>query len=205
MPDLVIGARRSAALPRPLRAAGIAIAMIGVAVVVAWFIYKRSVVYEVPGGEVRGDIGLANSQLTFGASSLEQLGGIAVLRATGDAHAIGAAHGRLLAPLLSATVDAARPSIEATITDDGLLGHTTHGMRLAWRWRFIDDGLGEADLRLGAGMTRGAAASGVALSFEDLLRMQAVLDVGVPASRSGELVGLVHALTVVAPQAQMPG
>jgi hypothetical protein len=54
-------------------------------------------------------------------------------------------------------------------------------------------------------MTRGAAASGVAVSFEDLLRMQAVLDVGVPAPQSGELVGLVHALTVIAPQAQMPG
>src|ERR1700689_3048855 len=99
VPALVIGARRSAALPRPLRAVGIALAMIGVAVVVAWFIYKRSVVYEVPGGEVHGEIGLATSAgarptLTFGTSSLEQVGGIAVLRANGDAHTIGAAHGR---------------------------------------------------------------------------------------------------------------
>ncbi len=179
--------------------------MIGVAVVVAWFIYKRSVVYEVPGGEVHGEIGLATSPgarptLTFGTSSLEQVGGIAVLRASGDAHAIGAAHGRLLAPLLSATVDAARPSIEATITDDGLMGHATHAMRLAWRWRFIDDGLGEADLRMVAGMTRGAAASGVALAFDDLLRDQAVLDVGAPAASSAERVGLARSLTVIGQQ-----
>src|SRR5580698_1869393 len=106
MPDLVIGARRSAALPRPLRAAGITIAMVGVAVVVAWFIYKRSVVYEVPSGEVHGEISLAiaapgaRPTLVFGGSSLEWLGGLAVLRATGDAHAIGAAHGRLLGPLI---------------------------------------------------------------------------------------------------------
>jgi hypothetical protein len=210
MPDIVIGARK-ANFPKPWRAGMIAIAMVGVAIVVAWFIYRRSVAYEFPGGTVTGEITEqqaapgARPVLGFNGSTLEWDGGLAVLRATGDAHAIGAAHGRLLAPLLPAMVAAVRPSIEGTITDDGWLGHSTHNMRLAWRWRFIDDGLGESDLRMVAGMTRGAAASGVAVSFEDLLRMQAVLDVGVPAPQSGELVGLVHALTVIAPQAQMPG
>ena len=52
MPDLVIGGRRSA-FPRPWRAAGIAFALLGVALVVAWFIYRRSVAYEVPDGDVR--------------------------------------------------------------------------------------------------------------------------------------------------------
>ena len=184
--------------------------MVGVALVVAWFIYKRSVAYEMPAGEVHGEIGLAQNlqgarpTLTYGASSLQWLGGLAVLHASGDAYAIGAAHGRLLAPLLSATAEAARPSIEGTIADDGMLGGRTHMMRLAWHWRFVDDGLGESDLRMVAGMTRGAAASGVDLAFDDLLREQAVLDVGVPAPASGEHVGLARSLTIVAAQAQMP-
>ncbi len=184
--------------------------MVGVAIVVAWFIYKRSVVYELPGGTVHGEIALAQGtpgarpSLAFAGSSLEWLGGVAVLHANGDAHAIGAAHGRLLAPLLPATVDAARPSIEATITDEGILGHTTHAMRLAWHWRFIDDGLSETDLHMVAGMTRGAAASGIDLPFEDLLRDQAVLDVGEPNVQSGERVGLARSLTIIAQQPQAP-
>ncbi|MFT3699438.1 MAG: C45 family autoproteolytic acyltransferase/hydrolase [Kofleriaceae bacterium] len=209
MPDLVIGARKTN-FPRPWRAGFITIAMVGVALVVAWFIYRRSVAYEFPGGSVSGEITQQQAvpgtrpRLEFGTSSLEWAGGLAVLRATGDAHAIGAAHGRLLAPLLPAIVAATKPAIEATITDDGSLGHTTHNMRLAWRWRFVDDGLGESDLRMVAGMTRGAEASGIDVSYDDLLRMQAVLDIGVPAPSSGELVGLAHSLTMIAQQSATP-
>lgn len=209
MPDLVIGARKTN-FPRPWRAGFITIAMVGVALVVAWFIYRRSVAYEFPGGSVSGEItqqpvgGGARPRLAYNASSLEWSGGLAVLRASGDAHAIGAAHGRLLAPLLPAMVAATRPAIEATITDDGSLGHTTHNMRLAWRWRFVDDGLGESDLRMVAGMTRGAEASGTEVTYDDLLRMQAVLDIGSPAPSSGEQVGIAHSLTVIAQQAATP-
>jgi hypothetical protein len=210
MPDLVIGARRSA--PRPWRAGVIAVALLGVAVVVAWLIYRRSVAYDMPGGDVHGEITMAQAgpgaapRLVFGGSSLEWLGGIAVLRASGDAHAMGGAHGRLLAPLLAPVVRAAKPSIEATVSDDGLLGGLTHNMRLAWRWRFIDDGLLEADRLIVAGMTRGAAASGVSLGYDDVLRDQAVLDVGEPAPRSGELEdhGVAHSIAVIATQAQAP-
>lgn len=209
MPDLVIGARKTN-FPRPWRAGFIAIAMVGVALVVAWFIYRRSVAYEFPGGVTHGEITEsqvapgARPLLAYNGSTLEWVGGLAVLRASGDAHAIGAAHGRLLAPLLPPMIAAVKPSIEATITDDGWLGHATHNMRLAWRWRFVDDGLGESDLRMVAGMTRGAEASGAAVSFDDLLRMQATLDIGQPAASSGELVGLAHSLTVIATQAQTP-
>jgi len=207
----VIGGRRSA-FPRPWRAAGIAAALLGVAVIVAWFIYRRSVAYEVPAGSVHGAIAEADTApgapvvLTYNAASLEWVGGIGVLRATGDAHAIGAAHGRLLAPLLPAVVGAMRPSIEGTVSDDGLLGGTTHRMRLAWRWRFIDDGLIDADRRMIAGMTRGAAASGADLPYDDLLRDQAVVDVGAPSRASGELDQhrIAHSLTVIGAQAQAP-
>jgi hypothetical protein len=209
MPDLVIGARRSA-FPRPWRAGVIAVALLGVALVVAWFIYRRSVAYDVPGGEVHGEITELQSApgarpvLAYNGATLEWVGGLAVLRASGDAHAVGAAHGRLLGSLIRPVVAATDPSIAGTVSDDGVLGRWTHNMRLAWRWRFIDDGLGESDLRMVAGMTRGAAASGVNLAFDDVLRDQAVLDVGVPAAQSGELVGLTHSLTVIAPQAQAP-
>jgi len=211
MPDLVIGGRRSA-FPRPWRAAGIAFALLSVVLVVAWFIYRRSVAYEVPGGEAHGEIIGTQSApgappvLAYNGSTLEWLGGIAVLRTQGESHAIGAAHGRLLAPLIAPVIRAAKPSIEGTVSDEGLLGGLTHNMRLAWRWRFIDDGLSDVDRRLIAGMTRGAGASGVGVGFEDVLRSQAVLDVGAPAHRSGEAErhSLAHSLTVLGQQAQMP-
>ena len=211
MPDLVIGGRRSA-FPRPWRAAGIAFALLGVVLVVAWFIYRRSVAYEVPGGDAHGEIVGTQSApgappvLSYNGSTLEWVGGVAVLRTQGESHAIGAAHGRLLAPLIAPVIRAAKPSIEGTVSDEGWFGGLTHNMRLAWRWRFIDDGLSDVDRRLIAGMTRGAGASGVGLGFEDVLRTQAVLDVGAPARRSGEAERhtLAHSLTVLAQQAQMP-
>ncbi|MEJ7603977.1 MAG: C45 family peptidase [Kofleriaceae bacterium] len=208
MPDLVIGARR-AGVPRPWRAGGIALAMLGVAIVVAWFIYRRSVVYEVPAGDVRGAISQVQAgpgappALVYGTSSLAWNGGIAVLRTTGDAHAIGAAHGRLLAPWLTATVRAWHPSIRRTVGTSGLLGGATHNMRLAWRWRFVDDGLVDQDRRMVAGMTRGAAASGVELDYDDLVRGQVVVDVGEPSVRTPEADkhAIAESLTVIGHQA----
>lgn len=211
MPDLVIGGRRSG-LPRPWRAGVIAVAMLGVAMVVGWFIYRRSVTYDMPSGDVSGAITSVQTApgappaLMYGTSSLTWAGGLPVLRISGEAHAFGAAHGRLLAPWLPPAAAAAMPSIEHTVDDGGLFGGTTHGMRLAWRWRFIDDGLVEQDRRMVAGMTRGAAASGVDLSFTDLVRAQAVLDVGVPSPRTDEAEqkSLAASLTVLAHQAQAP-
>jgi hypothetical protein len=211
MPDLVIGGRRSG-VPRPWRSGVIAIAMLGVAVVVAWFIYRRSVAYEMPAGDVQGEISTAQGvpagspALVYGGASLAWVGGIAVLHVAGDAHAIGAAHGRLLGPWLPPIAAAAAPSIAGTVPADGMLGELTHGVRLAWRWRFIDDGLAEQDRRMVAGMTRGAAASGVALGYEELLRDQAVLDVGAPSPRSDEADQhlITHSLTLIGAQAQVP-
>jgi hypothetical protein len=209
MPDLVIGGRRAGAA-RPWRAGVIAIAMLGVAVVVAWFIYRRSVAYEMPAGQIQGEISSGPStpggppSLVYGGSSLAWVGGIAMLHVVGDPHAIGAAHGRLLAPWLPRAAAAAAPSIAETVSRDGPLGDLTHGVRLAWRWRFIDDGLLEQDRRMVAGMTRGAAASGVTLGYDELLRDQAVLDVGAPSPRSDEADQhlITHSLTLIAPQAQ---
>lgn len=211
MPDLVIGARRSG-VPRPWRAGVIAVAMLGVALIVAWFIYRRSVAYDMPGGEVHGTISHVQAApgappaLVYGSSSLAWAGGIPVLRTIGDAHAIGAAHGRLLAPYLPAVVAAATPSIERTVGSSGLFGGTTHAMRLGWRWRFVDDGLVDQDRRMVAGMTRGAEASGVDLAYDDFVRLQAVFDVGLPSERTGEADhhAIAQSLTIVAKQQAAP-
>lgn len=211
MPDLVIGARR-AGVPRPWRAGMIALAMLGVAVIVAWFIYRRSVAYDMPGGEVRGALSHVQSApgappaLVYGASSLAYTGAIPVLRVTGDAHAIGAAHGRLLAPHLPAVVTAAAPSIRETVAKSGMFGNATKDMRLAWRWRFVDDGMIDQDRRMVAGLTRGAAASGAPLAYDDLLRLQTVVDVGAPSRRTAEADqhSLARSLTILGKQQQAP-
>jgi hypothetical protein len=211
MPDLVIGGRR-AGVAKPWRAGVITIAMLGVVAVVAWFIYRRTVTYDMPAGEVQGELSSvqlapgAPPALVYGNASLAWLGGLAVLRASGDAHAIGAAHGRLLAPWLPPAIAAMAPSIAATVSDDGLWGELTHEIRLAWRWRFIDDGLVEQDRRMIAGMARGVAASGVTLRYEELIRDQAVLDVGAPSPRSDQTEQhvIAHSLTLIGSQAQMP-
>jgi isopenicillin-N N-acyltransferase-like protein len=209
MPDLVIGGRRARA-PRPLRSALIALAMLGVAVAVAWFIYRRAVSYEVAPGDVRGEITTvqaapgASPVLVHGSASLAWLGGIAVLRVAGDAHAIGAAHGRLLAPWVRPIASATAPSITRTVSTDGFLGGLTHPARLGWSWRFVDDGFSDADRRMVAGLTRGAAASGVALDHDELLRGQAVLDVGTPSPSSDDRHRIAHSLTLIGAQAQTP-
>lgn len=213
MPDLVIGGHRRAGAPlRPWRAGVIAVAMLGVALIVAWFIYRRSVAYDMPGGEVHGAISQVQAApgappaLVFGSSTLAWTGGIPVLRTTGDAHGIGAAHGRLLAPLLSPVIAASTPSIEGTVGTSGLLGGSTHGMRLAWRWRFIDDGLIDVDRRMVAGLTRGATASATDVTYDDLVRVQAILDVGVasPRTAEGEQHGIAESLTTIGRQEKSP-
>lgn len=200
-------------MPRPSwRAAVIAIAMLCVAMVVAWFIYRRAVAYDVPGGQVRGALVAeqatpgAPPSLVFGDSSLTWSGGVAVLRLRGGDHAIGAAHGRLLGRWVDEMIRATQPSIRGTVTEDGLLGSHTRDLRLAWQWRFLDDGMTDPDRRMVAGVARGASASGVGVSFEALARAQAVLDVGVPSPRTDEAEhkSLAQSLTILATQAQAP-
>lgn len=211
MPDLVIGGRR-AGVARPWRAGVIVVAMIGVAAVVAWFIYRRTVAYDLPPGDVQGEISWtqpgagAPPDLVFGNASLSWLGGIAVLHVAGDAHAIGASHGRLLAPWLRPIAAAMAPAIAGTVSSEGALGALTHGMRLAWRWRLVDDGLAEQDRHMVAGLLRGAAASGVMLSYDQLLRDQALLDVGAPSRRTdqAEQHAIAHGLILIGAQAPTP-
>ena len=204
MPDLVIGSRR-ASPGRALRATGMLVGLVITAFVVGWFIYRRSVAYDVPGGEptaapvVLEQPSGAPPRLRWADASLAHLGELVVLRARGEPFAIGAAQGRLLAERLPPMARAVTPCLEAIAGRGGWLA----GMRLDWRLRFVDDGVPEPHRRALAGLVRGARASGVALSYRDALRASAVLDIGRPApwTAEAETRNLTRSLTIVAPQA----
>lgn len=208
MPDLVIGSRR-ASPQRALRTTGLLVALVVTAFVVAWFIYRRSVAYEVPSGEpVTAPIELqetagAGTRLSWADASLSYRNNLMVLRASGEPFAIGAAQGRLLAEYLPAMARAWAPTIDALAGSGGWFGGWTKGMRKDWRLRFIDDGVTEPHRRALAGLVRGAALSGVSLSYTEALRDAAALDVGLPASWTAEAQtrNLTRGLTVVVPQA----
>lgn len=209
MPDLVIGSRRYTP-QRALRAAGMLVGLVVTAFVVAYFIYRRSVAYDVPGGQPAPSP-VALYQPTPGAApllrwddaTLATLGDLAVLRATGEPFTIGAAHGRLLAARLPAVVRSLAPTIDGVAGSGGTFGRWTRGMRKDWRLRFVDDGFPEPHRKALAGLLRGARASGVGLDYAALIREEAALDIGVPAPWTAEADrrGLTRSLTVVAPQA----
>ena len=204
MPDLVIGSRR-ASPGRALRAIGMLVVLVIAAFVVAWFIYQRSVAYDVPDGEpTAAGVELetptgAPPRLKWADASLAYVGELAVLRARGEPFAIGAAQGRLLAARLPAMARAWQPTLEAIAGRGGWLA----GMRLDWRLRFVDDGVPESYRRALAGLVRGARASGVSLSYRDALRDAVALDIGLPAPWTAEAQtrNLTRSLTVVTPQA----
>lgn len=208
MGDLVIGSRRHGP-PRTWRAAFFAGLMVVGALIVAWFIYRRSVSYDMPGGTPpREPVAMAQPEpgspprLRYGEASLAWAGPIAVLRASGDPHTIGAAQGRLLAAQVGASAASFRSAIDESVDRSGLTGGLTHDMRVAWRHRFVDDGIPDPFKRAIAGVVRGAAGGGVEIGFEGLLRQQAAIDVGAPAPWTAEtgLRQLTRALTVVVPQ-----
>jgi|JI10StandDraft_1071094.scaffolds.fasta_scaffold07037_9 isopenicillin-N N-acyltransferase-like protein len=207
MPDLVIGSRR-ASPGRALRATGLLVALGATALVVAWFIYRRSVAYDVPDGEpVSAPIEVEQVDgvgvgLRWSEARLTHVGGLTVVRAAGEPFAIGAAHGRLLGPRLPATLAGFGPSIDALAGDGGWFGFT-QAMRKDWRLRFVDDGITDRHRRGLAGLVRGAAQSGVDRSYQEVLRTATVLDIGQPSATTAEVQtrNLARALTVVAPQA----
>jgi hypothetical protein len=190
MPDLVIGSRR-ASPGRALRATGLLVALGATALVVAWFIYRRSVAYDVPDGEpVSAPIEVEQVDgvgvgLRWSEARLTHVGGLTVVRAAGEPFAIGAAHGRLLGPRLPATLAGFGPSIDALAGDGGWFGFT-QAMRKDWRLRFVDDGITDRHRRGLAGLVRGAAQSGVDRSYQEVLRTATVLDIGQPSATTAE-------------------
>jgi hypothetical protein len=208
MADLVIGGRRSRR-QHVVRAASLAGALAVAALIVAWFIYRRSVSYDEPGGSVPSQPVVAARTapgtppvLRFGDAELVWLGGVAVLRASGEPHAVGAAHGRLLAAQVGAVAAPLSAAIRDAVPEGGLIAGWFRGMRTEWRYRFLDDGETDRDRAMVAGIARGASAGGTSVGYVTLLRDQAALDVGAPsaATAEGEQRTLARALTFVTPQ-----
>lgn len=237
MRDLLIGARRLGQ-PRPWRAAVIGAGLLAAAGVVAWFIFERSVSYELPGGDASGvvrwtagedgelaasgdasraapaappgaaPVGVnsspsggmarAGSALLYRGARLEWRGGVAVLRVTGSGHDLGAAHGRLLAEQVPVAMAAAQPAIDGLVRGSGSWARMTHGMRVDWRLRFLDDGLGDVDRATVAGMVRGAELPEE--RYQQLVRVQAIWDIGAPAT-AGDSAAMARSLAIAAPQA----
>lgn len=201
MPDLMIGTRRSGT-QRPWRAAAIGLGLLCAAGVVAWFIFERSVTYEIPAGEVDGGVAwnsdaAGGSALTFRSARLSWRGGVAVLHLPGGGLDRGAAHGRLLGAQMLHAVASAQPSLDAMASARGAWARWTHALRVDWRLRFLDDGLSDSDRGLLAGMLRGAELG--AHDYQALVRAQAVWDIGLPAAGS-DGTGLVRSLSVLALQ-----
>lgn len=172
------------------------------AAVVAWFIFERSVTYEAPEGEAGGAVqwteetGAAGA-LTYRDARLRWRGGIAVLHIEGSGHALGAAHGKLLAEQVPPWAAVTGRSLDALVQADGLWAQATHRMRVNWRLRFLDDGLGDSDRTIVAGLVRGAGLDDE--RYAELARAQAIWDIGAPAPAS-DAAAMTRALTVVAPQ-----
>lgn len=210
MGDLVIGQRRIGQ-PRPWRAAVIGLGLCGAAVVAAWFIFERSVTYELPDGEVGGAVQwLAPARpgergaLAYRSSRLTWRGGLPVLHLEGSVAELGAARGRLLGPELERAAPSARAALAALVRGRGSWASLTHELRVAWRLRFLDDGLGDSDRKLLAGMVRGTGAAAPASAYQTLVHTQAVWDVGVPVSES-EPGGLTRTLAIAALQEPAAG
>lgn len=192
MSELVVGTRRNPG-PKPWRASIIAFAMVIAAAVVAWFIFRRAVRYDMPAVTVTG--GLTNLPATqpnlegavgFGAATHTLRGGLHVLRVRGEPHEMGAAHGRLLAEHISTFLAESTPIIKQLGHSGGLLASVAPKMMLAWRLRFIDDGLTDSDRRWLAGMVQGAKAARIAVDYTAAVHAAAAIDIGAPDPRTAE-------------------
>ncbi len=202
MRDLMIGHRRYGTSPRSWRAAVIGVGFLVAAAVVAWFIFERSVTYEAPEGEAGGAVqwteekGAAGA-LTYRDARLSWRGGIAVLHLEGSGHALGAAHGKLLSEQVPQWAAVTGRSLDALVQQDGLWAQATHQMRVDWQLRFLDDGLGDSDRTIVAGLVRGAGLDDE--RYADLARAQAIWDIGAPAPAS-DAAAMTRTLTVIALQ-----
>ncbi len=193
MSDIVIGARRKGS-KKTLRSAGVLFVVLVSAAAAAAFGFRRLVSYPTPAGSVSAERPTAELQaagsaaLSYGPSSLDYAGELAVLRLYGEASELGEARGKLL----GAALFAGAAPLAATLTDavdaGGRLARALRGPRERWRYRKLADGIPGHQLVEIYGAALGAATSaGESPDYTELLRAQASLDVGAPAtSADGE-------------------
>ncbi|HLU65689.1 MAG TPA: C45 family peptidase [Kofleriaceae bacterium] len=200
MSELLIGGRRPGR-HRRLRSLAILAILVLLAALAGYFIFRRMVAYDEPSGSspsgpVVASVGEGGASLTWGGCALRHEGGIAVVRLVGGAHTLGACHGRLLGGAVGRATAPLVGAVEASVPRDGLIAGLFHGARLRWRYRLLDDGMPPAQLEEIAGVAHGAG-----VSFEDLVRAQAALDVGAPSARAagGGYRAVARALSVGVP------
>jgi len=178
--ELVIGARRPNRHPR-LRSAAIAAVLLLLACLVSYLIFQRLVSYREPSGSLPD--GRVEAQpdgaLVWGPCALTHRGGVAVLKAVGKPHTLGACHGRLLGAEVAVAAAPLRRAVESAVPRGGFVSRMFGGARLSWRLRLVDDGMPATQMAEVAGVVHGAdRAAGAAPDFEDLVRVQAALDIG---------------------------
>ena len=192
MSELLIGTRRPGR-HRRLRSLALLALLLAVAGFVSYLLYRRVVSYDRPtGGEpkgapaaravTRGQAGGPDVELAWGDCSLSHRGPLAVVRLAGSPYAQGACSGRLLGGRVARVSASLTATIDETVPLGGMIARALHHVRLRWRFRLLDDGTPDADLAEVSGIVRGAgqAGAGGAPGFEDLVRVQAALDVGQP-------------------------
>lgn len=155
---------------------------------VSYLVFKRLVSYREPSGPMPDGRIEAHSdgQLVWGdGCTLIHRGGLSVLRAVGKPHTLGACHGRMLGAAVAESASPLASAIEAAVPPAGLIGRLFGGARLRWRLRLVDDGTPASQLAEVAGVAHGAErAAGAAPEFEQLVRVQAALDIGEPTPAS---------------------
>ena len=195
MTELVIGSRRPRR-QRRLRSLAIGVGLMLLATLVLYFIYARVVRYAEPSGEmpvgpVRAgpapNAGGGEWALFWGGEcSLSHTGRLAVLRAVGKPHTLGACQGRLLGAGVTEATAPMAATIRAAVPDSGLFGGARRSGRLRWRLRLLDDGTPAEQLEEIAGVVHGVerAAGSPGPPFDTMVRVQAALDVGAAAGSS---------------------
>jgi isopenicillin-N N-acyltransferase like protein len=187
--DIIVGGRRSNP-QRNLRGLAVALVLLFMCGLVAYFIYQRVVSYSRPVVRghrqplimIEGDASDPAPRVGVAGSSLSYSGTIAVLRTSGEPAALGVSHGRLLGDQLSEASAPLVSTITQAVSRGGFFGGLGFDMRVRWRYRFLDDGIPGHQLVELAAMLEGARrTAGSAPGYESFVRQQAALDVGVAA------------------------
>jgi isopenicillin-N N-acyltransferase-like protein len=206
MTDLVIGGGRRYHSQRSLRGVAIAVVLGLAALLALYFLFDRMVTYADPGASVSEtalalENGPGGARLGFQDSSLAQVGGLTVLRASGPPAALGAAHGRLLATELSAQHAGMAPLLRHAVPRQMILDGLTRDWRVRWRYRLLDDGIPGHQLVEIAHLLEGARqASSAVPEYEAFVRAQAALDLGQPSpwSSGADFRAVTRATSLVA-------